>query len=431
MTRVLAVCLVCWTCAGGADGGAGERGALGLADRIDSGAVAAELEQRLLTPFLARHPGLELDLRPVLGATRDAYRRALLSALAGDDPPDVFLLDDDDVPRVVDRGSALDLAPYLGRVGVDPARYDQTLLAVFRRGAGLYALPKGYTPVVIAYNKDLLDRAAIPYPTDDWTWDDFLRVAKRLTRDTDGDGSIDEWGSAFDPRLALWLPWIWSGGGDVLCADGRRASGCLDSRATVEALRWYAGWRSAGLSPRIQDARDAPGAIARLFASGHLALMTTGHWAIPGLRASVAAGRLHVGFVALPHRAGVAPATVLYVSGYAVPPATLRRKAALELAADLSDSTAAVTRAEAGIELPAIAAAAQAVAAADALGWEAAFLRAAAHGRPSWGARVGPWPQVAERLADLMDRIIITGADPARATGATARELDRLLGATR
>src|SRR2546430_5788124 len=86
--------------------------------------------------------------------------------------------------------------------------------------------------------------------------------------------------------------------------------------------------------------------------------MTTGHWAIPALRASVASGRLHVGFVALPHRAGVAPATVLYVTGYAVPALTPRRKAAVELAADLTDSAAAVAPAEAGIELPAGAAAA-------------------------------------------------------------------------
>ncbi|PYO27623.1 MAG: hypothetical protein DMD73_08605 [Gemmatimonadetes bacterium] len=291
MRRVVGLCLACWMCGGVREDGG--RGALVLSDRVDSGAGVAELQERLLTPYLARHPGLELVQRPIAG--RDQYRRALLTALAGEDPPDVFLLDDEDVPRVVDRGVALDLVPYLPRIGVDPARYDQTLVAVFRRGAGLYGLPRGYTPVVVAYNKDLLDRAAIPYPTDDWTWDDFLRVAKQLTRDTDGDGSIDQWGSAFDGRLALWLPWIWAGGGDVLCADGRRASGCLDSRATIEAMRWYAGWMSAGIAPRIRDARDAPGAIARLFASGRLALMTTGHWVIPGLRATVAAGRLHVG----------------------------------------------------------------------------------------------------------------------------------------
>src|SRR5207237_9755281 len=113
----------------------------------------------------------------------------------------------------------------------------------------------------------------------------------------------------------------------------------------------------------------------------------------------------HGGFVALPPRAGVAPATLLYVSGYAVPALTLRRKAAVELAADLTDSAAAVARTEAGTELPAVAAAARAVAEADTLGWDAAFLRAAAHGRPSWGGRVGPRREGAGGLADVVGRI--------------------------
>jgi hypothetical protein len=38
---------------------------------------------------------------------------------------------------------------------------------------------------------------------------------------------------------------------------------------------------------------------------------------------------------------------------------------------------------------------------------------------------------VEAELIDLMDRVTVGGADPARAAHATARELDRLLGATR
>ena len=40
-------------------------------------------------------------------------------------------------------------------------------------------------------------------------------------------------------------------------------------------------------------------------------------------------------------------------------------------------------------------------------------------------------PELPPHIADLMDRIVITRVDPARAAGVTARELDRLLGATR
>jgi multiple sugar transport system substrate-binding protein len=415
--------LACWGC------GAAPSPGVELLHRADDG--AAQLEDQLLTPYRARHPGLQVV--PHNAALSQAeYRRLLLTATAGDALPDVFQLDDVDVPALADRGGALDLAPYLSRVGVDLARYNPEVLAIFRRGAALYALPRGYAPLMVVYNRDLLDRAAIPYPTDDWTWDEFLRTAQLLTRDRDGDGRIDQWGAAFDRRPSFWLPWIWAGGGDVLCSDGRRASGCLDAPATVAAIRWYGGWvRHRGIAPRPHDPGNSGVEIARLFAAGRVAFMTVGHGGVRGLQASVAAGRLRVGFAPIPHRAGVPPATVLYATGYAVPARALRRKAGVELAADLTDSLPDVARGEAGIELPAVTAAAQEVAAADTLGWEAAFLRAAAHGRPGWGARVAQWREVEAELADLMDRVAVGGANPGRAARATARELDRLLGATR
>src|SRR5207244_13080087 len=133
----------------------------------------------------ARLPGLDV-VAHVTSTSPAEYRRLQLAAMAGDTLPDVFQLDDVDVPALVDRGGALDLAPYLSRVGVDLAGYDPEVLAIFRRGAALYALPRGYAPFMVAYNRDLLDRAAMAYPTADWTWDDFLRAAPRLPRDRDG-----------------------------------------------------------------------------------------------------------------------------------------------------------------------------------------------------------------------------------------------------
>jgi multiple sugar transport system substrate-binding protein len=402
----------------------------GAAAAAEVDRAAAALEQRLVAPYVARHPGLEVVRR--VAPSRAEYWRALRTSLATGEAPDVFLLEDGDVPALLDRRAVLDLSPYVGRAGVDVARYDPTVLAMFRRGDALHALPKGYTPLVLAYNKTLFDRAGIPYPTDDWTWDDFLRVARALTREARGDGATDQWGAAFDWRPSMWLAWIWAGGGDVLCADGRRASGCLDSPATVAALRWYRDWLTVPrIVPPIADPRDAPGGSARLFARGRIALLVTGHWAVPTFRIAVARGPLRIGFVAIPHRSGVPAATVLYASGYAVPAALERRKPAVELAADLSDSASEAARAEAGPELPAVLGAAQALAAADTLGWDAAFLRAAAHGRAPWEARIAQWPEVEERLARLLARIVITDADPARAAGDAARELDGLLGATK
>jgi len=424
--RRVAACLVVWGCGAAADG---DRVTLELANRADY--LDARLEDRVLGPYVAVHPGVRVVQQNT--ATYQApYRERLLTSMAAGSPPDVFQLDNIDLPALVNRGVVLDLAPYLTRAAVDIACLDQTVLSIFSRGSAVYALPRGYTPLVVVYNKDLFDRAGIPYPRDDWTWDDFLRIAKRLTRDTDGDGTIDQWGTYFDRRPFVWIPWVWAGGGDVLCPDGRRAGGCLDAPVTIDAIRWYTGWMTRqGIAPRTHNLLKSVGDDFRLFNSGRVAMMTTGHSWVPRLRPYVAAGRMRFGFVGIPHRAGVRPATAIYASGYAVPALAARRKLSIELAAYLTDSLADAVRGEAGLELPALTTAVQALVAGDTLGWEAAFVRATAVGRAPWGARIERWREVEAVLPDLLDRITLAGADPGAAAHDMARQVDRVLGATR
>jgi multiple sugar transport system substrate-binding protein len=284
----------------------------------------------------------------------------------------------------------------------------------------VYALPRGYTPIVVVYNKDLFDRAALPYPTSDWTWDEFLRVARVLTR-------VDQWGTAFDRRVPLWLPWLWSGGGDVLCPDGTRATGCLDGPQSIAALRWLSGWvTDDSIVPRLQTTPDGDDNL-RLFTSGKVAMLTTGHEGIPSLRPYVDDGRLRIGFVEIPHRAGFAPQTVVYSSGFSVPVAAQHRKLSVELATYLADSLAQAIRVTSGFELPSLTAAAQTVAILDTTGWEPIFLRATHHARIPWGARVARWRAVEAALPDMMDRIMLQHVDAAVAAHDMARQIDTLL----
>jgi multiple sugar transport system substrate-binding protein len=413
-------------CGCGWSGAGGQRGSA-LELTLRAGYARARLESTVLRAYLDVHPGLRVVQRHPSSDPVE-YRRRLLDALRTGSPPDAVLLDLGDVPALADRGMLLDLSPYLSRVGVTLGEYDSTVLGAFRRGRAVYALPTGYSPLVVAYNKDLFDRARLTGPRDDWTWDDFLRLAKRLTRDSDGDGRIDRWGTAVDGRVTFWLAWVWAGGGDVLCADGKRATGCLDAPATIAALRWYADWVTRdSIAPR-----PSADGIA-LFLAGKVAMLTVGHAAIPQLksRATGGGGRLRIGFTAIPHRAGVPPATVLCASGYAVPALAVRRKLAVELVASLTDSLAERVRGEAGLELPAWSSVAVALAAGDTLGWEGAFLRAGPHARLPWEARIARWGEVEVALTGLMDRLLLGGADSEAAAHDMAQQLDHLLGAAR
>jgi len=74
------------------------------------------------------------------------------------------------------------------------------------------------------------------------TWAEFLDYAKKLTRDTDGDGKIDRWGVGIigarqEGLFMRFNPWFWGAGGEYLAPDGKRSA--LDTPEAIEGFRWY------------------------------------------------------------------------------------------------------------------------------------------------------------------------------------------------
>jgi multiple sugar transport system substrate-binding protein len=387
-------------------------------------------ENRLDLPsvraFEASHPGVRVVNEPV--GNQAEYREKVITSIASGSPPDVFLLDGIDVPAFVRGKVLLDLSRFAPRVGLDLQAYYPNVLAMFSRGDTVYAFPKGFSPLVYFYNKGLFDAAGIPYPRDGWTQEDFLAVAHALTRDTDGDGTPDQWGTAVDRRFFAWQAMVWSAGGDVLRADGRAASGALDSPASLEALTFLTSLATVeGVSPRPNAFRAVSGNETRLFYSGRLALLPSGHWLIPNIRAQLARGRLRLGVVSFPRAPSAEVHTPLFASAWAVPRNTSHRKLAVELAAALSGERAQRERVAAGLELSAMSAVQEAYADRDSLGLDAAFMRQVVSGRPPWGARIERFREVEALLPEIIDRVVIRGESVRVVAGDVAKRIDALL----
>ena len=411
---------------GCAEAGAGGRTTLRVSNWADW--TEQRLEDAYVHTFSRAHPGVQVTLEAVTNGSE--YRDRVLASIAAGAPPDVVQLDNIDIPAFVNAGVLQDLAPYVERVGLRLSAFEPRVLDIFRRGGALYAIPKDFTPMMIAYNKDLFDRAGLPYPRGDWTWDDFVAAAKRLTRDTDGDGAVDQWGFGLDRRDFMWMPSIWALGGDVLCEGGTRATGCLDSPNSIWAFRAFTGLATRdSVTPRYFGLRRSVGDQLRQFYSGRLAMIAAGHFWVPQLRPWAERGRIRVGFAAFPHRAGFPPATVLYASGLAVPRNVRHKRLSVELAAFMADSLAQVTRAAGGLAIPALTSIARRVATADTTGWEAAFNGAVAAGRMPWGARVAKWREVEDVLPDIIDRVVLNHEDVEAVLHDVARRVDHVLGA--
>jgi multiple sugar transport system permease protein len=125
-----------------------------------------------------------------------------------------------------------------------------------RRGPGatehVWALPYGGTlGKVTLYRKDLFDAHKIPYPHNDWTWDDLWRICEELTDPVKGDyglqlgrGNSESW---------FWVTFLWSAGADAIkyFPEDDQWRAVYDSDGAAEALDFYTRissqpWHDAG-----------------------------------------------------------------------------------------------------------------------------------------------------------------------------------------
>jgi multiple sugar transport system substrate-binding protein len=104
---------------------------------------------------------------------------------------------------------------------------------VFKTEGGQFGLPRDLNVVALYYNKKLFDAAGVPYPDDTWDWAKLIEVGKKLTLDTDSDGTPDQWGlyTETSDMENYWLSLVWQNGGDFFAADGKSTALTTDQAA--------------------------------------------------------------------------------------------------------------------------------------------------------------------------------------------------------
>lgn len=174
-----------------------------------------------------------VDLEHVQGA---GYGNKMMSMLVGRAAPDVMAYTDKWFLSFARFGVFEDLGPYLEKdPEIKKTDFFPQFLRDFTYKGRQYGLPWDGHTVLMYYNKDLFAREGLPEPAADWTWDDFLRYAKALTKDTDGDGRVDQFGFI----APLWLNgfvWVWDAGGADLNEEKTRC--LMDSPQSIRGLRF-------------------------------------------------------------------------------------------------------------------------------------------------------------------------------------------------
>lgn len=192
-------------------------------------------EEEIIKPFEAAHPGIHVVLQTAPYALY--VSKSFTSIASGSHFADVMYAEDWFGQELIRKEYALNLMPYVRR---DIATNDfSTETFTEWRGVGqrddeLYGFPACIGLTVLFYNKDLFDRAGLPYPDTTWTYDDLIRAGERLT--VRRDGSPVQWGLCFDIHYTGLETVIYSFGGRTLTDDARSAA--LTDPATLRALHY-------------------------------------------------------------------------------------------------------------------------------------------------------------------------------------------------
>ena len=239
----------------------------------------AELEvwNKIVEDFHAADPNITVKVDV---SDWDSYWTKLKTLLSAGTPPDVFAMD---APLYLDyqsRGVLLNLQPYLDK-NPDMLKgvYPQTLEA-YKTSDGMFGLPRDFQTIALFYNKDMFDAAGVDYPTADWTYDDLRNVAKQLTKDSNGDGKIDQFGYSldlwdFEPGMS---EIIWAYGGDLISADHTKTLvGEPKARQAFQFLH-----DMMFIDKSIPDPNTVGEYGDDAFLAGVAAMTAIGHWVVPG-----------------------------------------------------------------------------------------------------------------------------------------------------
>lgn len=232
----------------------------------------ADFRQEAVETFNQQFPNITITLQQI----PDEFPTKIFTMAAANTLPDVVRVWE---PMVLDFGRAgqvIDLQPMIDN---EPDFQPEDFLESFYHFPLLegkrYGVADGWNGHLCFYNKDLFDQAGVDYPSEDWTWDDYVAIAEAISRPEER-----IWGS--DGLFIGWLHWsyklVWQNGGQVYNEDYTEC--LLDSPEAIEGLQFWAD--------RLQEGRIMPlpaqaEGLGDLFQSGNAAMQRVGTWVMGAL----------------------------------------------------------------------------------------------------------------------------------------------------
>lgn len=217
--------------------------------------------------FEAQNANVTIVLEPTSWAE---YWTKLETAATGGSVADVFQMNGPNISKYALGGAILPIDDYIANSDVDLANYPQAMNSLYNVEGVQYGIPVDYDTIGLWYNKELFDAAGLAYPNENWTWDDLVSAAAKLTNKDTGVYGIS---AGFADQGGFYNT-VFASGGYIL-NDDKTACG-FDQPATIAGIQCWVDLMKAGYSPSEASVEENPDYTQ--FMSGKIGMLFAGDW---------------------------------------------------------------------------------------------------------------------------------------------------------
>lgn len=295
--------------------------------------------EKCVTEFNKLYPDVKVVLE---NSSWDEYWKKLEAGATGGSSADVFWLNGPNITKYAKGDVLLPIDDMLKNSDVKLSNYPEALVKLYNIDGVQYAIPKDFDTIGMWYNKKLFDEAGVPYPSDDWTWEDFVATAKKLTK---ADKTVYGTAAQFRDQTGIYNT-IFAAGGEVISAD-KKSSG-YDKPETQKGIQLFIDLHKEGVTPSQASLEETEDYVQ--FLSGKVAMLMNGSWFLNSIVDSEVKDDIDV--AALPSVNGK-KATVIHGLGNCIAKSTKNPEAAWKWVEFLASEQANKLSAETGAAIPA------------------------------------------------------------------------------
>ena len=196
--------------------------------------------------FEKKHPNV--NVKYVSGLQKEEYAEWMSQQALKSNLPDVFMVRSEDFATFANVGVLENLNAYIRRDETFHIKdYFSPALETCKQENDFYALPYESVPTLMYVNKTLLEKEHIKIPSKNLTWDEFYDICEKVTKDTNKDGKLDQFG-VYD---FSWQQAVYSNGGTIFDKEGKNTT--LANNKVYEAVEFTRKLEMLSLGERIVE----------------------------------------------------------------------------------------------------------------------------------------------------------------------------------